>query len=80
MARFPQTEPEIAALAHVVAQGLKEAVEDFPAPPSPPGPRRSGAHERGRAKTTRPALFRYSACRAYSACWQWATWSHCQCL
>ena len=33
MARFPQTEPEIAALALVVAQGLREAAEDFPAPP-----------------------------------------------
>jgi len=33
MSRFPQTEPEIAALALVVAQGLREAAEDFPAPP-----------------------------------------------
>ena len=33
MPRFPQTEPEIAALAVVVAQGLSEAVDDFPAPP-----------------------------------------------
>lgn len=35
MARFPQTEPEIAALALVVTQGLREAAEDFPAPPVP---------------------------------------------
>jgi hypothetical protein len=33
MARFPKSEPEIAALAHVVVQGLREAAEDFPAPP-----------------------------------------------
>ena len=33
--RFPQTEPEIAALALVVAQGLGQAAEDFPSPPIP---------------------------------------------
>ena len=34
--RFPQTEPEIAALALRVVQGLRQATEDFPAPPVPP--------------------------------------------
>jgi hypothetical protein len=33
MPRFPRTEPEIAALAHVMAQGLGQASEDFPTPP-----------------------------------------------
>jgi len=33
MARFPQTEPEIAALALVAVQGLRQAADDFPAPP-----------------------------------------------
>lgn len=33
--RFPQTEPEIAALALVVTQGLGQAAEDLPAPPVP---------------------------------------------
>ena len=36
MARFPQTEPEIAALALLIAQGLNGASEDFPTPPVPP--------------------------------------------
>ena len=36
MARFPETEPEIAALATVVIDGLKQAAEEFPAPPVPP--------------------------------------------
>ena len=36
MPRFPRTEPEIAALAHVVTQGLADAPEDFPAPPVAP--------------------------------------------
>jgi len=36
MARFPQTEPEIAALALLIAQGLREAAQDFPAPPVSP--------------------------------------------
>ena len=35
MPRFPRNEPELAALALVVAQGLREAPEDFPAPPVP---------------------------------------------
>ena len=37
MPRFPRTEPEIAALAVVVTQGLVDAPEDFPTPPVPPG-------------------------------------------
>ena len=36
MARFPNSEPEIAALALLVVQGLGKATEDFPAPPVPP--------------------------------------------
>lgn len=36
MARFPQTEPEIAALALLVTQGLGQATEDFPSPPVSP--------------------------------------------
>ena len=36
MSRFPRTEPEIAAHAMLVTQGLGQAAEDFPAPPVPP--------------------------------------------
>jgi len=36
MPRFPRTEPEIAALAHVMTQGLGQAPEDFPTPPVAP--------------------------------------------
>jgi len=36
MARFPKTEPEIAALAVVVIQGLRDHPEQFPTPPVPP--------------------------------------------
>ena len=36
MTRFPRTEPEIAALALRVVQGLRQATEAFPAPPVPP--------------------------------------------
>jgi hypothetical protein len=36
MAMFPRTEPEIAALALLVKDGLTQAAEDFPAPPVPP--------------------------------------------
>ena len=36
MARFPQTEPEVAALAARIIQGLAAASADFPAPPVPP--------------------------------------------
>ena len=35
MARFPIAEPEIAALAALVAEGLEQAAEDFPTPPVP---------------------------------------------
>ncbi len=35
MARFPQTEPEVAVLAALVAEGLEKATEDFPTPPVP---------------------------------------------
>jgi hypothetical protein len=33
--RFPRTEPDIAALAARVVEGLAQAAEDFPAPPVP---------------------------------------------
>ena len=33
--QFPRTEADIAALAVLVAQGLEEAADDFPAPPVP---------------------------------------------
>ena len=33
MARFPQGEPEIAALALLIMDGLMTAAEDFPSPP-----------------------------------------------
>ncbi len=36
MARFPRSEPEIAALAMRVVQGLRQATEAFPAPPVAP--------------------------------------------
>jgi len=35
MARFPEAESEIAALAALVAEGLEQAAEDFPTPPVP---------------------------------------------
>ena len=35
MPRFPRSEPEIAALAHVVTQGIAQAPDDFPNPPVP---------------------------------------------
>ncbi|MEE8193629.1 MAG: hypothetical protein V3T74_12855 [Gemmatimonadales bacterium] len=35
MPRFPRSEPEIAALALVVSEGLAQAQEDFPTPPVP---------------------------------------------
>jgi hypothetical protein len=35
MPRFPRTEAEVAALAVVVTQGLREGADDFPAPPVP---------------------------------------------
>lgn len=35
VARFPQAEPDIAALAVLVTQGLGQMAEDFPAPPVP---------------------------------------------
>jgi hypothetical protein len=36
--RFPEAEPDIAALAMVLIQGLRNAAEDFPTPPVPPDP------------------------------------------
>ena len=33
MSRFPRSEPDIAALALVVTQGLGQASDDFPTPP-----------------------------------------------
>ena len=35
MPRFPQTEPDITALAELLAEGLGRAPEDFPTPPVP---------------------------------------------
>ena len=35
MARFPIAEPEVAALAALLADGLANAPDDFPAPPIP---------------------------------------------
>ena len=36
MARFPEAEPDIAAFAMVLVDGLRKAVEEFPVPPVPP--------------------------------------------
>ena len=36
MARFPETESEITALAALVADGLEHAATDFPTPPGCP--------------------------------------------
>ena len=36
MARFPQAEPDIAALALLIMHGLTTYTEDFPTPPVPP--------------------------------------------
>ena len=35
MPRFPKAEPDVAALAALVADGLEQAAEDFPTPPVP---------------------------------------------
>ena len=35
MPRFPIAEPDVAALAALVADGLEQAAEDFPTPPVP---------------------------------------------
>jgi len=41
MARFPNTEADVAALAMVLTEGLRKTPELFPVPPSTRGPRRS---------------------------------------
>ena len=41
MARFPKSEPEVAALAMLVSEGLAQAQEDSPMPPVPPDELRS---------------------------------------
>ncbi len=53
MARFPETEADIAALAELVATGLEQAAEDFPAPPVPAVElqERLDAYARARAAT-----------------------------
>lgn len=35
MPRFPRSEPEIAALALLMVDGLTQAPDDFPSPPVP---------------------------------------------
>ena len=47
MPRFPETEPEIAALAALAVEGLEQAVEDFPNPPVPTTELRAKMDERG---------------------------------
>ncbi len=53
MPRFPETEPEIAALAALVVEGLEQAAEDFPTPPVPATELRAKleAYEQTRAAT-----------------------------
>jgi len=50
MARFPQGEPEIAALARRVINGLGTATEDFPNPPVPPDELQASLDEYEKAK------------------------------
>jgi hypothetical protein len=49
--RFPDAEPEIAALAMVLIQGLRNSPEDFPAPPVPPDPLQQSLDQYNEART-----------------------------
>jgi hypothetical protein len=51
MARFPQSEPDIAALATVLIDGLRKAAEEFPAPPVPPDPLQESLDRYNQART-----------------------------
>jgi len=51
MARFPATEPDIAALAVVMIQGLRDSPEQFPTPPVPPDALQANLDEYNGAKT-----------------------------
>ncbi len=51
MARFPETEPDIAALAMVLIQGLRNTPELFPAPPVPADPLQASLDEYNEART-----------------------------
>ena len=51
MARFPLAEPEIAALAVVLIQGLRDSPERFPTPPVPPDTLEANLDEYNSAKT-----------------------------
>jgi len=50
MARFPQGEPEIAALARRIISGLGTATEDFPNPPASPDELQASLNEYEKAK------------------------------
>ena len=50
MSRFPQAEPEIAALARRIISGLGTATEDFPNPPVPPEELQASLDEYEKAK------------------------------
>lgn len=51
MARFPETEPDIAALAMVLMQGLRNTPELFPAPPVPADALQASLDEYNEART-----------------------------
>lgn len=51
MARFPDKEPDVAALAVVLIQGLRDNPEQFPTPPVPPDALQAALDEYNGAKT-----------------------------
>jgi hypothetical protein len=51
VSRFPATEPDIAALAMVLIDGLRKAPEEFPAPPVPPDPLQESLDQYNLART-----------------------------
>ena len=51
MARFPETEPDIGALAMVLIEGLRKTAELFPAPPVPADALQASLDEYNEART-----------------------------
>ena len=51
MATFPNTEPDIAAFAMVLIDGLRQAALEFPAPPVPPDPLQQSLDQYNEART-----------------------------
>lgn len=51
MATFPNTEPDIAAFAMVLIDGLRQSAVEFPAPPVPPDPLQQSLDQYNDART-----------------------------